>query len=164
VEKIHTEIKAKKKNCRKTQIYEGLVKEDEEKHFKTFDMLQSTIDSFVIPFIGTVLPARRINLIGYLSILPVLGLPVIIIISSIISFLLLLIPLVMIFFTYIVYFIKYVLSWKRYYEKYFEAQDSLFNHIDKKILNKGQLISVKFKLKQIDRMEEICLSKKDYLG
>ncbi len=164
VEKIHTEIKAKKEELQKKLRYtEGLVKEDEEKHFKTFDMLQSTIDSFVIPFIGTVLPARRINLIGYLSILPVLGLPVIIIISSIISFLLLLIPLVMIFFTYIVYFIKYVLSWKRYYEKYFEAQDSLFNHIDKKILNKGQLISVKFKLKQIDRMEEICLSKKDYL-
>ncbi len=164
VDRIYTEIKARKEEIQKKLRYtEGLVKEDEEKHFKTFDILQSTIDSFVVPFIGTVLPARRINLIGYLSILPIVGLPVIIIILSIISFLLLLIPVVIIFFAYIVYFVKYLLSWKRYYEKYFETQDSLFNHIDKKILNRGQLISLKFKLKQIDRMEEICCSKKDYL-
>ncbi|MEQ8189475.1 MAG: tubulin-like doman-containing protein [Candidatus Eremiobacterota bacterium] len=164
VETIYNEVKAKKEAIQKKLKHtENFVKEDEERHFKNFDILQSAIDSFVIPFLGTVLPARRIDLIGYLSILPVVGLPVIIIILSILSFLLLLIPLVIIFFTYTVYFVKYLLSWKRYYEKYFESRDSLFNHIDKKILNRGQLISLKFKLKQMERMEEICCSKKDYL-
>ena len=66
VERIYNEIRAKKEEIQKKLNYtENLVKEDEEKHFKSFDLLQSTIDSFVIPFIGTVLPARRINLIGY---------------------------------------------------------------------------------------------------
>jgi hypothetical protein len=162
VDKIYKEIKAKKEEIQKKLRYtEGL--EDDEKYFKSFDLLQSTIDSFVIPFIGTVLPAKRIDLIGYISILPLLGLPVIIIVTAIISFFILLIPFVIIFFSYIIYFVKYLLSWRRYYEKYFEAQDGLFNNIDKKILNKGQLISLKFKLKQIERLEEICCSKKDIL-
>jgi len=147
VEKIYNDIKVKREDISKKYKYTSdMVKEDEKRHFKTFDNLQAVINSFKIPVIGIVIPPQRINLLGYLSLTPVL----------LIAIATVLLPPLAILFVYLAPLGWYIWYWKRYFDKYFETRDALFNHIDKKILNRGKLISFDFKLKLLDKLEPYC--------
>ncbi|HPZ07218.1 MAG TPA: tubulin-like doman-containing protein, partial [Candidatus Eremiobacteraeota bacterium] len=154
MDKVYNEIKAKKEETKKKYQYiREIVQQDEKNHLGTFDLFQSVIDSFAIPFIGAIIPAKRIKLIGILSCIPLL----IILIAAII-----ILPLFILFFAYLVPFFWYLRSWKCYFERYFESRDALFNHIDNKILNRGKLISLEFKLRELEKIEEFCLNYIDY--
>ena len=147
IEKVCGEIKVKKDELsKKLKHVTGQVEEDEKRHFKTFDNFQEVINSFSVPFIGIVIPPQKINLLGYLSLTPVL----------VIALLTVIFPPLAVLFIYLAPMGWYLWRWKRYFDTYFESRDALFNHIDKKILNKGKEVSIKFKLNLLEEIEPFC--------
>lgn len=145
IEKISGHIKTKKVEFKKKhQNLTEMVQENEKNHLKNFDDFKKMINSFTVPILGIVVPPKSINLLGCLSFTPILLIIALIIIT----------PIGWILTLYLAPLGWYLWSWKKYFDRYWEIQDALFNHIDKKILDRGQLMSFDFRLKKIEQLEE----------